>query len=124
MTNRYKLALDMGRAAQFAEMRSSVRFPLHLPMAVSTEAKPLPAETRDISSGGVLFQVEGELPVGSPIQFSISIPAEILGTGSLVQVKCAGRVVRCTAEGDHHAVAAVIDEYYFERHLGVPKVNG
>ncbi|HXZ29327.1 MAG TPA: PilZ domain-containing protein [Terriglobales bacterium] len=114
----------MVRGAQFAEMRSAVRFPLHLPMAVTTEARPLPAETRDISSGGVLFQVEGELPVGSPIQFSISIPAEILGTGTLVQVKCAGRVVRCTAEGDHHAVAAVIDEYYFERHLGVPRVHG
>ena len=114
----------MARAVQFSEMRSSVRFPLHLPMAVTTAAQPLPAETRDISSGGVLFQVDADMPVGSPIQFSISIPAEILGTGSLVQVKCAGRVVRCAVEGDHHTVAAVIDEYYFERHLGVPKVNG
>ncbi len=114
----------MSRAVQFAEMRSAVRFPLHLPVAVTTESRPLPGQTRDISSGGVLFQVDAALPVGSPIQFSISIPAEVLGTGSLVQVKCAGRVVRCTSEGEHHAVAAVIDEYYFERHLGVPKVNG
>jgi hypothetical protein len=30
-------------------------------------------------------------------------------------VKCTGRVVRCSKQGDRTAVAAVIDEYHFDR---------
>jgi hypothetical protein len=96
-------------------MRSSVRFPLKLPVDVQTKSTLEPGETRDISAGGVLFYVDADMAVGSTIEFCISMPAQVLGTAADVKVKCLGRVVRCGLEGDKRAVAAVIDEYHFER---------
>ena len=55
------------------------------------------------------------MEVGSSIQFRIAMPASVLGTAQDVLVAGAGRVVRCDAEGNHQTVAAVIDDYHFER---------
>ena len=55
------------------------------------------------------------MAVGSRIEFNISLPAAVLGTPNDVNVQCVGRVVRCSDEGSRRAVAAVIDEYRFER---------
>lgn len=96
-------------------MRSAVRFPLRLPVEVKAETRSHQAETRDISSGGVLLQMDMPVKVGSAIEFSIAMPAEVLGTGSDVKVHCVGRVVRSFSEEGRNAVAAVIDEYSFER---------
>ncbi len=96
-------------------MRSAVRFPIQLPVDVQTQSAVQPGLTQDISSGGVLFSVEADMAVGSIIEFVINMPASVLGTGSDVKVKCVGRVMRCSLEGSRRAVAAVIDEYHFER---------
>ena len=45
------------------------------------------------------------------------LPASVLGTDTDVQVNCTGRVVRSLDEKGNKAVAAVIDEYCFERIL-------
>lgn len=93
-----------------------MRFPIKLPMEVAAEQEAgLRAETKDISAGGVLFYVDAAMPVGSRIEFNISLPAAVLGTVTDVKVKCIGRVVRSTEEGSRRAIAAVIDEYRFER---------
>lgn len=92
-----------------------MRFPLKLPIAITSSGQEIKAETQDISAGGVLFHFPGEMNVGSSIEFKISMPAAILGAATDVLVTGAGRVVRCTAEGERQAVAAVIDEYRFER---------
>jgi hypothetical protein len=97
------------------ELRSSVRFPLKLPVEVRAETNGVSGETEDISAGGVLFYMDTELEIGSMIDFSISMPANVLGTATDVVVKCTGRVVRCSKHGDRTAVAAVIDEYHFDR---------
>ena len=97
------------------ELRSSVRFPIRLPLEVRAGTGGHHAETRDISAGGVLFYLDRELEVGSNVEFSISMPANALGTPTDVVVKCVGRVVRCSHEGSRTAVAAVIDEYRFDR---------
>jgi hypothetical protein len=98
------------------ELRSSVRFPIKLPVAVTTESQQEHlAETENISAGGVLFTVDAEMAPGSKIEFSIAMPATVLGTASDVMVKCVGRVVRCDEEGARKSVAAVIDEYRFDR---------
>jgi hypothetical protein len=39
----------------------------------------------------------------------------VLGSANDVMVTGSARVVRCNAEGERRAVAAVIDEYRFER---------
>jgi c-di-GMP-binding flagellar brake protein YcgR len=98
------------------ELRSSVRFPIKLPIAVkgSQEAEHA-AETQDISAGGVLFRVDSNMAIGSQISFSIAMPSSVLGTPTDVLVNCVGRVVRCDAEDGKQTVAAVIDEYKFER---------
>ena len=105
----------MPKARRTEELRSSVRFPLTLPVAVKAEDKEHRAETKDISAGGVLFYVQADMLPGSQIEFNIAMPAAVLGTAADVLVKCVGRVVRCSQEGDRRAVAAVIDEYHFER---------
>jgi hypothetical protein len=97
------------------ELRSSVRFPLKLPVEVRAEQSGVPGETEDISAGGVLFHMDTALDIGSIIEFAISMPANVLGTATDVIVKCTGRVVRCSKHGDRTAVAAVIDEYHFDR---------
>lgn len=98
------------------ELRSAVRFPIKLPIALdSHESAVATAETQDISAGGVLFQVDADMPVGSTIRFSIAMPADVLGTPHDVMVNCVGRVIRCSEEAGRRSVAAVIDEYRFER---------
>lgn len=102
------------------ESRSSVRFPLRLPITVRTaDAREFFAETADISAGGVLFHTKAGLEVGLVIRFRIVLPAAVLGTNTDVLVNCTGRVVRSLQEGTKNAVAAVIDEYCFERVLSV-----
>ncbi|HEX7285300.1 MAG TPA: PilZ domain-containing protein [Candidatus Angelobacter sp.] len=99
------------------DSRSSVRFPLKLPITVRTaDAHEHFAETADISAGGVLFHTRTALDVGTSIRFRIVLPAAVLGTHTDVLVNCTGRVVRSTVpDNGKSAVAAVIDEYCFER---------
>jgi c-di-GMP-binding flagellar brake protein YcgR len=101
--------------ATSTELRAAVRFPLRLPVAITTSGEELQAETQDISAGGMLFHLQSEMTVGSPIQFRISMPAAVLGASTDVLVTGQGRVVRCSHEGERRAIAAVIDEYRFER---------
>jgi hypothetical protein len=95
------------------EHRTAPRYPVRLPVAVKGGVTA-EAETRDVSSTGVLFYVDADIHVGSTIEFSIAMPASVLGTPSDVVVKCIGHVVRSHQENGRKAVAAVIDEYRFE----------
>lgn len=105
----------MDRITTNSELRSAVRFPLKLPVAIQSGAEVHQAETEDISSGGLLFRLQADLPVGSTIEFSIAMPSSVLGTPADVRVSCVGRVVRRSDEGGLRAIAAIIDEYRFER---------
>ncbi len=106
----------MDSSEPIQEMRSAVRFPVRLTASIKAgESGELTAETTDISAGGVLFEMDADLAVGSLIQFTIAMPANVLGTEADVLVNCMGRVVRCSVEKDRKSVAAVIDEYRLER---------
>lgn len=96
-------------------MRSSVRFPLRIPVALRTEQREHKAQTSDISAGGVLMTLEAGLPVGTPVEFTLEMPARMIGSAKDVLVNCVGRVVRCSRSDDGCAVAAVIDDYRFIR---------
>jgi hypothetical protein len=100
--------------ARFAELQSAMRFPLKLPVSLKTQGQETPAETQNISANGVLFQVEAEMPVGSRVEFSISVPGDVVGTDHEVRLDCRGRVVRSYAEGSRRGVGVVIDEYHLE----------
>jgi hypothetical protein len=49
------------------------------------------------------------------VDFTILLPAEILGSRRNVQIDCRGRVVRSFEDRGRRGVGVVIDEYHFER---------
>jgi hypothetical protein len=95
------------------EVRCAVRFPLALPVVLSTVSGEIPALTRNISASGVLFSLDRDLPAGQDIRFSMRMPHAVLGTPNDVLVHCMGRVVRCSSSHNEHLAAATIDEYRF-----------
>jgi len=103
------------RRGRYPDMQSAVRFPIKLPISVKSESGESQTETQNISANGVLFQVDSEMPLGSMVDFTISLPADVVGAEADVQLDCRGRVVRSSNEGGHRDVAVVIDEYRFDR---------
>jgi hypothetical protein len=101
---------------RYPDMQSAMRFPIKLPISVKSKSGDSATETQNISANGVLFQVDAEMPVGSMVDFTISLPAEVVGAETDVQLDCRGRVVRNFEEGGRRGVGVVIDEYRFERH--------
>ncbi len=101
---------------RFPEMQSAVRFPIKLPVSVKSKSGERRTETQNISANGVLFQVvDAEMPVGSMVDFSISLPADVVGAETDVRVDCRGRVVRSFEDSGRRGVGVVIDEYRFDR---------
>ena len=101
-----------------SDLRNSFRFPLHLPLTVKTPTEEHHAETIDISAGGVLFETEASIQVDSPVELTIEMPRDVLGTEHPVLVillKCQGWVVRCSEESAGWRVAVAIAKYQFER---------
>ena len=95
------------------EVRCAVRFPLALPLVLSTGNAEVAALTRNVSASGVLFSLDRSLSVGLGLNFSMRMPHAILGTPHDVLVHCKGRVVRCSSSPTEHLAAATIDEYRF-----------
>lgn len=98
------------------EVRCAVRFPLALPVVLSTGENDVEGQTRNVSASGVLFALEKALNVGLDIRFSMRMPRETLGSPQDVVVHCKGRVVRCNSSHNEHLAAATIDEYQFAEH--------
>lgn len=109
-----KTANQPGRK-HYTDVQSAARFPVKLPIAVKSDVGVQSAETQNISANGVLFEVDADMPVGSPVDFTISLPADVVGSVEDVRVDCRGRVVRSFADGGRRGVGVVIDEYRFER---------
>ena len=95
------------------EVRCAVRFPLSLPVALSTDAEEFAAATVNVSASGVLFITDRKVTTGTHIGFQLRMPGEILGTPRDVLVHCHGRVVRCYPSQTGYHTAATIDEYRF-----------
>jgi hypothetical protein len=109
----------------YADVQAAPRFPIKLPVALKSAGNGCEAassdgagktiETENISANGVLFRMDADVPVGSAVDFTISLPADVVGAEVDVQVDCRGRVVRSFEDGDRRGVGVVIDEYRFER---------
>jgi PilZ domain-containing protein len=95
------------------ERRNSHRYPLHLEVILNTATEEFRARTIDISPGGIFFQTETDIQVDSPVEFTIVIPVEAVGTEHPVLMKCLGRVVRSSENTSGWSIAVVIDEYEF-----------
>jgi hypothetical protein len=112
--NREVAPAKAGRS-RYSDVQSAVRFPIKLPISVKSKSGANAAETENISANGVLFHVDSEMPVGSMVDFTISLPADVVGSEADVQLDCRGRVVRNYEEDGRRGVGVVIDEYRFER---------
>jgi len=100
----------------YADMQSAMRFPIKLPISVKSKTGERHTETQNISANGVLFQmVDSEMPVGSMVDFTISLPADVVGADADVRLDCKGRVVRSFEDSGRRGVGVVIDEYRFDR---------
>jgi len=101
--------------ARYEDLQSAPRFPLHLSASVKAEGTACSALTENISANGVLFAMDRDVPVGSIVDFTILLPAEVVGARQDVQIDCRGRVVRSFDDRGRRGVGVVIDEYHFER---------
>jgi hypothetical protein len=114
----------------YTDVQGAPRFPIKLPVALKsrgnqsgtvchdvagTAVLEKAIETENISANGVLFRMDADVPVGSAVDFTISLPADVVGATADVQVDCRGRVVRSFADGGRRGVGVVIDEYRFDR---------
>ena len=103
------------KRARYSEVQNAPRFPVKLPIHIKTQMGESDTESDNISANGVLFHHDIDMPIGSNVNFTISLPAEVVGADADVKVECHGRVVRSKAEDGRRGVAVVIDEYRFER---------
>jgi len=95
------------------EQRKHQRFELRLPFEIVGNDSPLKVrgETRNLSSAGVLFTSERQLPLGEPIEYLITLP-RVPGARKDVRLRCVGKVLREDAES---AFAASLERYEFLR---------
>ena len=106
---------EQASTGRYEDLQSAPRFPLHLSASVKAEGTAYSAQTENISANGVLFAMDRDVAVGSIVDFTIMLPADLLGTRQNVQVDCRGRVVRSFEDRGRRGVGVVIDEYHLER---------
>jgi hypothetical protein len=95
------------------EQRKHQRFDLRLPFEVvwNGSRSKVRGETRNVSSAGVLFTAERQLPLGESIEYLITLP-RTPGTRKDVRLRCVGKVLR---EDTESAFAATLERYEFLR---------
>ena len=99
------------------DIRTSRRFPVHLPLKFFGDHQNSPGSTANISAAGVYLWVDDGFQVDSAVEFEITIPAETVGSAQDAHLHCHGRVVRCdpNQENGRTGVACVIERYEFLR---------
>src|SRR5512133_3685809 len=108
-----------------ADIRTGQRFALALPTRIGAGSRQRAVKMKNVSAAGMLIEADPSLRVGARVQFSITLPRELLGLRKDVDVKCDGRVVRVDKQskaktkaknGDRSVgVACIIDNYAFVR---------
>ena len=100
--------------------RYDLSLPVNIRMPINREPRSHSGQTRDISTRGVYFMMQDDLPPGSEVDFTLTLPAEIT-RGSEVFVRAHGRVIRVDKRSANHetiGVAAVIERYDIVRGEG------
>jgi hypothetical protein len=94
------------------EQRKNQRYDLRLPCKIQRGAKPeLMAETRNMSSSGVLFTSSGHVAVGETIEYFVTFPTPP-GAPAEVRLRCVGKVLR---REERASFAATLERYEFLR---------
>jgi hypothetical protein len=95
-------------------VRSAVRFPMKLPITIQTELGVFNAFTENVSANGLLFVCDYLPKLNSEIEFTITMPASIMGSDNDVSIHCVGRIIRHEQDGAEKKAAVVIDEYFLK----------
>jgi PilZ domain-containing protein len=99
-----------------ADRREARRFNMTLPVRLlprDSQSQELRAQTRDVSYRGLYFLAEAAFPLGTPIEFVITLPQQVTRATD-VNIRCHGQVVR--VEPTHNGrtgIAAKIERYEF-----------
>jgi len=106
-----------------SEQRKNQRFELKLPIELvraGGEGVPQVGETRNLSSGGVLFTSDGKLQKGDPIEYLVTLPSQGEEVG--LRLRCMGKVVRvdereteASAARHPFSIAATLERHEFLR---------
>jgi hypothetical protein len=96
------------------ELRTAVRFPLHLPLLLTVDGEPMDALTVNISNNGVLLQVPRPISRETRLDFLLSIPSEAAIEAPIGAIHCSGHVIRAYEENGCAFAAVIIDEYQFQ----------
>jgi hypothetical protein len=96
-----------------SDIRTSRRFPVHLPLKVVGEQGAPAGLTENISAAGVYLWLDEKMDVGASAEFDIMIPGEAIGANDGVRLHCQARVVRCDSDrkDGRSGVACVIEKY-------------
>jgi hypothetical protein len=111
---------DSGRAEDspqnqiWQELRSAVRFPLHLPVLILAGGEQREAVTVNISTNGILLRLEDALPAESGLEFLLEVPNDGTYGESTAAIHCVGHVIRSFEQDGFSFIAAVIDDYRFQ----------
>jgi hypothetical protein len=96
------------------EDRKAQRYELRLPVEL-VRRWHLPAsgfgETRNLSSGAVLFRFDAKLQIGDVLEYLITLSAPG-GSAQPARIRCLGNVIRVARNGE---VVATIERYEFVR---------
>ncbi len=95
-------------------VRAAVRFPIQLPLTIKTVYGEFEGMTENISANGLLLVCAYLPEFDGAIEFTMAMPAEILGMETDVCIHCIGRIVRREPGPDRIKAAIVIDEYFLK----------
>jgi hypothetical protein len=99
-----------------ADRREARRFNMTLPLRViptGPYSHELTAQTRDVSYRGLYFLAETNFPIGSEIEFVITLPEHVTQSND-VNIRCQGQIVRVEPTSNGRlGIAAKIDRYEF-----------
>jgi hypothetical protein len=99
------------------DQRKAKRFEMKLPLELhraGSESLQEACETRNLSSGGVLFHTGLPIEVGDLIEYYITLPPNSAAEEP-VRLRCRGKVLRRERAGDQAHVAASLERYEFVR---------
>ena len=83
-------------AAKYSDLQSAVRFPIQLPIAVKSQLGESHTQSQNIPPSTILSRSTPTCRSVLPVDFTISMPADVLGAESDVQIDCRGHVhARC-----------------------------
>jgi hypothetical protein len=94
------------------EHRKHQRFDLRLPFEVVLQDRTREqGETKNVSSGGVLFVAPTPFEMGESIEYYITLP-KVTGSKIEVRVRCVGKITRTEPDSSY---AATLERYEFVR---------